>query len=70
MGQETGSSHDAAVQIIAPGQAKKMKYTPDGTPMEVALTQGLRHPNIVHTLRHASFPSQVPIVQELTASCH
>ena len=53
-------------QIIAPAQDKYIKRTPDGTPMEVALTKDLRHPNIVHTLRHASFNSQVS--QELWAS--
>lgn len=47
------------VQIIAPEQDKYIKRTPDGTPMEVALTQDLRHPNIVQTFRHASFTSQV-----------
>jgi len=50
----------AVVQIISPQQDKYIKRTPDGTPMEVALTHGLRHPNIVHALRHASFSSQVP----------
>ena len=47
------------VQIIAPEQDKYIKRTPDGTPMEVALTKDLRHPNIVQALRHASFMSQV-----------
>ncbi len=47
------------LQIIAPEQDKYIKRTPDGTPMEVALTQDLDHPNIVRTLRHASFQSQV-----------
>lgn len=47
-----------AVKIIAPEQDKYIKRTPDGTPMEVALTQDLDHPNIVRTLRHASFQSQ------------
>ena len=47
------------VQIIAPEQDKYIKRTPDGTPMEVAITQHLDHPNIVRTLRHASFQSQV-----------
>ena len=47
------------LQIIAPEQDKYIKRTPDGTPMEVALTQGLDHPNIVRTLRHASFQGQV-----------
>ena len=48
-----------AVQIISSEQDKYIKRTPDGTPMEVALTRGLHHPNIVHALRHASFHSQV-----------
>ncbi len=47
------------VQIISPVQDKYIKRTPDGTPMEVALTRGLSHPNIVRALRHASFNSQV-----------
>ncbi len=47
------------MQIIAPEQDKYIKRTPDGTPMEVALTRDLDHPNIVRTLRHASFQSQV-----------
>ncbi|KAL3151455.1 hypothetical protein ABBQ38_012460 [Trebouxia sp. C0009 RCD-2024] len=47
-----------AVKIIAPEQDKYIKRTPDGTPMEVAITQHLDHPNIVRTLRHASFQSQ------------
>ena len=49
----------AYLQIIAPEQDKYIKRTPDGTPMEVALTQHLDHPNIVRTLRHASFQSHV-----------
>ena len=54
----TRESHTDA-QIIAPAQDKYIKRTPDGIPMEVALTADLRHPNIVRTLRHASFDSQV-----------
>lgn len=50
------------LQIIAPEQDKYIKRTPDGTPMEVALTQDLDHPNIVRTLRHASFQSQVSLL--------
>ena len=50
---------DTGAQIIAPAQDKFIKRTPDGIPMEVALTADLRHPNIVRTLRHASFDSQV-----------
>lgn len=50
------------LQIIAPEQDKYIKRTPDGTPMEVALTQDLDHPNIVRTLRHASFQSQVNLL--------
>lgn len=47
------------MQIISPEQDKYIERTPDGTPVEVALTRGLSHPNIVHALRHASFDSQV-----------
>ena len=47
------------VQIISSEQDRYIKRTPDGTLMEVALTRGLSHPNIVRALRHASFNSQV-----------
>ena len=49
------------MQIIAAAQDKHIKRTPDGTPMEVALTKDLRHPNIVQTLRYASFDSQASL---------
>lgn len=49
------------MQIIAAAQDKHIKRTPDGTPMEVALTKDLRHPNIVHTLRYSSFDSQASL---------
>jgi len=54
------------LQIIAPEQDKYIKRTPDGTPMGVALTQDLDHPNIVRTLRHASFQSQVNLLPLLS----
>ncbi|DBA84846.1 TPA: hypothetical protein ACH3X1_005872 [Trebouxia sp. C0004] len=52
------NGHQVAVKIISPEQDRYIKRTPDGTPMEVALTRGLSHPNIVRALRHASFNSQ------------
>lgn len=54
----TCDGQHVAVKIISPEQDKYIKRTPDGTPMEVALTKDLNHPNIVRTLRHASFTSQ------------
>ena len=65
----TRESHTDA-QIIAPAQDKYIKRTPDGIPMEVALTADLRHPNIVRTLRHASFDSQVYPHLSYLMLCH
>ena len=47
------------MQVIPSDRHSSIRRTPDGTPWEVALTLGLKHPNIIACLAAGTFHNEV-----------
>ncbi len=56
------------LQVIPSDRHSSIRRTPDGTPWEVALTLGLKHPNIIACLAAGTFQNEVSSCELVAAA--